>query len=332
MNVRFTFDYELFVNDNTGDIDHCLIIPTNELLKMFGRNGVKVTFFIDMAYAYRLRELIEEFPCLAEDYRKLCIQVRDIAEQGHEIALHLHPQWFYADYDGTKWIMDFDHYKLSDMPLEIANQRFDECYHLLCEISGYNVVSFRAGGFSIQDYQGFYDAMRRNGIKNDSSVLFGEKQITKLHSYDYSSLLSLEKYQFSDDLLVQDQQGQFSEFPIATFKMSLINYVLYKLKWKYFKNPAFTPWGKGGDNPERRKQEFRENVKRRIIDGVKVFASADGHLSELLPQFVEKYNKKGIQNLTFLGHPKLASKGSINNVERFILKFKNSVVFKTINQ
>lgn len=332
MTIRFTFDYELFVNDRTGDIDHCLIIPTRELLAMFDRQNVKATFFIDMAYAYRLRELMDTYASLKEDYRKFCQQVKEIADKGHEVALHLHPQWFYADYDGVNWIMDFDHYKLSDMPLELANERFDECYQLLCEISGYNVVSFRAGGFSIQDYQGFYDAMRRNGIKNDSSVLFGEKQITKLHSYDYSSLISPELYHFSNEITTEDSLGEFCELPIATIRMSVVKYILYRLKWKYIKNQKFIRWGNGGDLAERQSKEFKANVKRRFEEGVKVFASVDGHFGSFIPQIVREYRKKGIQNITVLGHPKLASHGSIKKIEQIILRYKNSIEFKTINQ
>lgn len=330
MNIHFTFDYELFVNDHTGDIDRSLIIPTNELMKMFGRHNVKATFFIDMAYAYRMKELMETCTPLREDYAKFCTQVNDIADQGHKIALHLHPQWFYAGYDGKEWIMDFDHYKLSDMPLEEANSKFDECYRLLCEISGTKVDSFRAGGFSIQEYKGFYDAMRRNGIKRDSSALFGEKQITELHSYDYSTLKSPDSYRFSSDMVVEDKNGEFTEYPIVTKKMSVYTYILYKLKWKYLKDTNFVRWGNGGDNPERQKREFKENVKRRFSNGVNLYGSVDGRLGELLPSVIKKCIKNKIKDVTFLGHPKLASKGSIANIEKLIIKFKYQVEFKTI--
>lgn len=330
MNIYFTFDYELFVNDHTGDIDHCLIIPTNELMKMFGIYNVKATFFIDMAYAYRMKELMNTYPALKIDYDKFCSQVKEIAQKGHKIALHLHPQWFYAGYDGNEFIMDFDHYKLSDMPLKEADSKFDECYKMLCDISGTKVDSFRAGGFSIQEYKGFSDALARNGIIKDSSALFGEKQITSLHSYDYSTMKSPEIFQFSENILEADECGKFTEYPIATRKMSIFRYILYKLQWRFFKNPDYNPWGKGGDNPERRKAEFRDNVKRRFIDGVRVFASVDGHFVEFLPNFIKEYKNKGVNNITILGHPKLASKASIANIEKFIVKYKNRVNFSTI--
>lgn len=330
LNVYFTFDYELFVNDNTGDIDHCLIIPTNELLNMLERYSVHVTFFIDMAYAYRLNELIKDYPVLESDFIKFCNQVKNIKERGHEIALHLHPQWFYAKYDGNKWVMDFDHYKLSDMPEKDADEKFDACCNLLRTISDFDVKTFRAGGFSIQDYKGFYHALKRNGIINDSSVLFGEKQITRLHNYDYTSLSNAEVYNFDVNLLQPATDGFYKEFPISTQRMSLLRYVLYKLHWNYTSGPEYLKWGNGGDTAERRNEEFKANIKRRIKDGVRVTASVDGHFGLLLPIFYKEYKRKGYKSIVVLGHPKLASKASINNIESFIVNYLDKVTFKTI--
>jgi len=328
--IHFTFDYELFVNDHTGDIDHCLIIPTDELMKMFDRHEVKVTFFIDMAYAYRLTELMNTYPSLKNDYDKFCRQVRDIARHGHKIALHLHPQWFYAEYDGEKWTMDFDHYKLSDMPLDEADSKFDDCYKMLCEISGCKVDTFRAGGFSIQGYKGFYNAMRRNGIVNDSSALVGERQITSLHSYDYSSVKSPDSYRFGDNIIMKDRKGMFTEYPIATRRMPVFLYILYRLKWKYFTFPRFAVWGNGGDNSGRQRKESLKNLKRRLVNGVNIYGSVDGTLGQLLPPVIEKSIRNNVKDLTFLGHPKLASMGSIAIIEKLILRYKDHVEFKQI--
>lgn len=330
MKIYLTFDYELFVNDNTGDIDNCLIIPTNKLLEVFDRQGVKATFFIDMAYAFRLDELKDEYHNLGTDYNKFCKQVHEIREHGHEIALHLHPQWFYAVYDGEKWCMDFDHYKLSDMPHEEADKKFDLCCKLLRDMSGYDVKSFRAGGFSIQGYTGFYDAMKRNRLINDSSVLFGEKQITPLHSYDYSQVEKSEPYHFSNEVALSDENGEFVEFPISTISMSLIKYCASKIKWKLVKDSSFNRWGNGGDNSDRRNKEFKDNVKRRIKEGVKTWASADGRLTEFLPLFVKDKMASCQDNLVVLGHPKLASVGSIRNLELFIEQNKQKHIFSTI--
>lgn len=330
MNVYLTYDYELFVNDYTGDIDHCLIIPTNEIMKMLSNHNVYATFFIDMAYAYRLNELKNQHASLAEDFNKFCKQVKDIKEQGHEIALHIHPQWFYADYDGNAWKMDFDHYKLSDMPVDEANEKFTICCSMLREISGYDVKSFRAGGFSIQDYTGFYHSLDKNGLSIDSSVLFGEKQITTLHSYDYSAVKSPEPYCFSENITVEDNNGKHKEFPISTISLSFFRYSFYKLKWMMFKKTEFASWGNGGDSNAKRNKALKDNIRRRFKNGARIWASADGRLTELLPIFLSNYKANNYNNLVILGHPKLASKGSIENIEKLIVNNKENLTFSVL--
>ena len=64
MNIYITLDYELFLNDITGDVDHCLITPTQELLKILDKHNVKATFYVDMAYIYRLNELRDKYSIL----------------------------------------------------------------------------------------------------------------------------------------------------------------------------------------------------------------------------------------------------------------------------
>ena len=62
--------------------------------------------------------------------------------------------------------------------------RFNECVHLLEEIVDSKVIGFRAGGYSIQNFNLFADLLNSNGIKIDSSVLsraeLGRHEIIKL--------------------------------------------------------------------------------------------------------------------------------------------------------
>ena len=112
MNIYITLDYELFVNDNTGDVEHCLLIPSNEFMDVCDKYGAKVTFFIDAAYLYRLNELMDQHQPLKRDFELVSQQIRDIVRRGHKVALHIHSQWYYAQFDGNRWKMDFEHYKI----------------------------------------------------------------------------------------------------------------------------------------------------------------------------------------------------------------------------
>ncbi len=201
MNVYVTLDYELFLNDISGDPENCLVTPGNKFLDICDRQGIKATFFVDAAYLYRLNELKDTFPELAKDFQTVSAHIADIAKRNHSIGLHIHSQWYYSTFDGKKWTIDFKHYKLSDMPQEEADKKFQDSLDLLKSISGAPIKSFRGGGFSIQDYKSFPEIMLRNGITNDSTAIYKGKLITNLHSYDYTSLKSSDHYQFDNDIL-----------------------------------------------------------------------------------------------------------------------------------
>ena len=108
MDIYLTLDYELFLNDISGDVDHCLITPGNALLDLCDSQGIKATFFVDAAFLYRLEELKNEHPVLLQDLRKVSNHIQDIVRRGHSIGLHIHSQWYYSEFDGIKWNIDFD--------------------------------------------------------------------------------------------------------------------------------------------------------------------------------------------------------------------------------
>ena len=56
MNIYITLDYELFFGKESGDIDDCIIRPTNELLKIVNPYNIKLVFFVDVGYLIKLNE------------------------------------------------------------------------------------------------------------------------------------------------------------------------------------------------------------------------------------------------------------------------------------
>ena len=52
-------------------------------------------------------------------------QIRDFYEEGFELGLHLHPQWYNARYENGKWLLDYSEYNLCTLPREriAANRR-----------------------------------------------------------------------------------------------------------------------------------------------------------------------------------------------------------------
>ena len=328
MNIYITLDYELFLNDITGDVDNCLITPTRELLKVLDKHQIKATFFVDMAYVFRLNELRGQYRSLESDYEKVVSQVRELASQGQLIGLHLHPQWFYSQFNGKEWVIDFDHYKLSDMDNNLARQRFIECHQMLCEIINDNVDSFRAGGYSIQGFDGFSDIMKTRRIVKDSTVLYKEKNLTPLHYYDYSRINNSDSYLFDQDIIIPTEHGNIREFPISTTATDYLHYCKIRYKMMTLKNN--NNWGNGGDYPGKHTTSFIKKVFSGIGKSMRVCASLDYQSFLHCDRVYLDYKKEQKNDLVMIGHPKNFSPASLSYIDLFVERPKDNNEYKTI--
>ena len=327
MNIYITLDYELYLGGRTGTVENCLIIPTHRLLELLAKHSVKATFFVDAAYLYRLQELKGNYSSLEEDYCQVSEQIETIVKKGHAIGLHIHPQWFYSTYDGKKWVMDFAHYKLSDMPQNDADRYFEACYKLLRDISGYNISSFRAGGYSIQAYDDFALMMRKCGLKNDSSVLFRMKNYSKLHYFDYSHVKDTDSYVFSNDLTEEDPKGEYCEYPITTERVSYFRYCY--LRYKYGRKADNKNWGDGGISVDMKSHSFIKNMIRKTKWFIYVSATLDYQSFFFFDIVFRSLKRRKKGDFVVIGHPKNFSLASLEMIDTFI-KANRDCVYKTL--
>lgn len=244
-NIFITWDYELFMGPKTGSVNNCLIKPLNELLSALGNRKVTMTFFVDCAYLFRSNELRSAYPLLEEDYQLVLQNLHDILNKGHEIQMHVHPQWYFSTFDGEKWIMDFAHYKLSDIEDTKLISLFAKSKSLLDEICGYSTIAYRAGGFSIDDCRIFPKLFKDNGIMIDSSVVIGSHFDSSTLSYDYRNVHQKDCWRFSDSVSKEDINGPFIELPIGTHKSLGIMFYLNKIKTLQKPKGDYKRWGDG---------------------------------------------------------------------------------------
>src|SRR5574344_1713483 len=104
MNIYLTLDYELFMGVNSGSVQNCLITPTNKLIEMMDKYKIKATFFVDGCYLLRLKELKDKYEKLNQDWKNITDQLSRLSSEGHDIELHIHPQWYDAKYVKGKWV------------------------------------------------------------------------------------------------------------------------------------------------------------------------------------------------------------------------------------
>ena len=317
MDIIFTLDYELFLNDMTGTVNNSLIKPMHEIQKICEKHNFRFTIFVDAAYLYRITELKKDYPSLEEDYKTVTDNLKWLVGLGHDIQLHIHPQWYYSNYDGKEWTLDWDHYKLSDMPHDYAFELFGKSKDLLDSIIGYKTTLFRAGGFSIQDFD-YANCFKQYGIIGDSSVLSGEKVRKKTHSYDYTKS-TRRVYKFTEDIDVPKQHGAFWEFPISTY--GPVNFIKYLWDKKQWSTRISEKWGDGGDKPF---PSLLAKIKSKMSSFTLFkypFASIDGFCVFWLED-IYKYSKK-YDCMTIIGHPKNFSPSSFPHLENFIVDKKS---------
>lgn len=321
MNVYLTLDYELYMGANSGSVQNCLVSPMNKLVERTDDLDVSFTLFVDAAYLYILNELRAKHDALQKDFEDVSSNLRQMSELGHSIQLHIHPQWYFSSYNNRKWVIDQEHYKLSDLSIDNLARQFSSSKKILEDIIGKKVTAFRAGGYSLQTLNNYANFLSDNGILQDSSAASGQEYKSRYQWYDYKNVKSGNVYRFSDNISIKDNKGKLLEYPISSIHLSTVRYLSYRVYVKYFKSIG-KPFGDGIAVPASRKLGlFETRVMNYSFDYV------------MAPMLLSAFNilkKSGQEDVVLIGHPKNQSVESIEELRKFILGVRDKTTFKTI--
>lgn len=319
MDTLLTLDYELFLGHKTGSIDACILQPMERLLEIADKHGIKMVVFVDAAYLLRLKQLSNKNTYAADCYNKVVENIQWLDKNGHDVEMHFHPQWLYSNIQGESWEMDFEHYKLSDVPN--VEEVFLEAKKLLDGLLKEPCIAYRAGGYSLETYTNYPALFKKASIVCDSSVLRGHQSFTKYQYFDYSVTPSNHLYRFESNLCREQSDGTFLEASISGIEMNGLLYLLYRLYCKaHLRNDR-----KYGDG-----KPIEGGGKMSIFKKRKISASIDYFTAPLLGRIYKKC--KGQDALVLIGHPKNASPKSLKHLDSFLEKYKNQLEFKTIRE
>lgn len=214
-----TVDYE---GDGLGfvDLDAAVIRPTEAILRIAERFSVPVTLFVDVS-EFRRMETAEDVHIRTanEDVKR---QLRDALARGHDLQLHLHPQWDDARLIGPRQFkVDVSRWRIANLkPEEIQTQLSDGkrwLETLSREIRpDYRCVAFRAGAWGIQPATAVLSALRETGIPIDSTVAPGTHSIHPYGEYDFRRAPSAASWMVWDDVCETTAREGTMEAPIAT--------------------------------------------------------------------------------------------------------------------
>src|ERR1700745_634460 len=93
----FTLDYEIYGNGE-GSLRNLVLDPTRQLAELFQEFEAPFVVFTE-AMEFAEMESAKSDP----DTVEVRTQLRELRATGHEIALHLHPWWANARYEGGQW-------------------------------------------------------------------------------------------------------------------------------------------------------------------------------------------------------------------------------------
>lgn len=327
MKILFTLDYELFLGARTGTVGKCLIEPMSAYIKATERYGVKFTLFVDAAFLLKLQELSYVHPHLRDEQKRIHEHLRILKDGGHDIQLHIHPQWIYSTYNGSDWEMDTTHYKLSDLTPDNALWLFKSAKRLLESIIGTSVIAFRAGGFSAQPTSLLVELFQNCGITVDSSVCPGTRYISDQQFYDYRNVMTHSEYRFDSDLCQPTTNGMgFLELPIYTYRLTPLFYGQYVVT-RLLKQPKHRTLGDGISV-----EATRGSIVTRLTRPSYGLATIDGFKINYLYRSYLKAHRDREHTFVIIGHPKLATPYSLKKIETFCRHISKEDEILTVNE
>ncbi len=188
IHLAFVDDWELSGN-GSGDVRTLQFDPMRKLVEIYDRYGIRGSFNAELMQQLAFREfqdLQPELRALADEWDTL---VQETYKNGHDIQLHIHPQWNNAQYEDGRWKLSAD--------WSILNYSPDQAYQMMLTgkqylekllqavDSQYRVISFRSGSWCIAPSPFMLSLLVKLGIVFDMSIVGGVYYDTKNIQLDY---------------------------------------------------------------------------------------------------------------------------------------------------
>lgn len=245
LDIVFTVDYEIHGNGSGSFIDFCYM-PIERMLDLANEFKVKITLMVEMEHYFAMELYENIFSSEIMLFRK---QLKRAIVEGHDVQLHLHPQWRNAKYkDG--WSFPYTHTQISYLcdDVEYAIERIKKAKKWLEDYlrdfkEDYQCIGFRAGYFQIQPSINIYKALNSNGICCDTSVFKGfyrnsnnTSTINFRKVEGFNEPYMVEPYDFS----LSGNNSNILELPIFSRKETVFKYYLKSRKYKKIINQIVT--------------------------------------------------------------------------------------------
>lgn len=331
LQVALTFDYEIFFGENYGTTKEILFDPTERLLETLNQYNVKASFFADvlsvfMHEKYGLNSYCEQY----------IDQIKRMVAAGHDVQLHIHPNWLTSEFVDGKWDFDTQHYRIHTFGFDRKDQmsvphmiEWGKAFlekHLQSVDPAYRCVAYRAGGYCAQPHEKLFGVLNENGIFIDSSVSAMMKA-DGINVYDYMDVPEGKTgwWLRNDGAIskqVKKENGDTYEVPVGCVSNSLLRRILMPSSERVLQlgtmRGAYI-----GQNTTATKKKAPNRLSLLLSYGKgKQRLSVDSLKFTVILRGLKKYARKAKGNayVAVIGHPKLINNIWLENFESFLRK------------
>ncbi|RLJ22075.1 hypothetical protein DJ030_02570 [bacterium endosymbiont of Escarpia laminata] len=220
-----TVDYEVF-GDGSGQPRPCVLESTERILAIAESRGVPLTLFVE---ALEFAAMEREPACQAQS-DAVRLQLTEALARGHDLQLHLHPQWWDAKLDPAgNWQLDLSRWRIGDLPFHEVAGLLEQGKVWLEGLGrqqrpDYRCIAFRAGGWCIQPSALVLAALSDQGFLIDSTVAPGLRNATAGEWSDFRDAPDLPFWNVDQNLTVPVSHGVW-EFPILTGRVARLDHL-----------------------------------------------------------------------------------------------------------
>jgi len=317
MFIILTCDYEIF-GDGTGSIESCLIEPTESMLKIANKYSVPLTLMVDICeyHAFKNEEEKKSFPDGYTPASWIEKQLIDCIQSGHDVQLHIHPQWTNYTYykERNEFRVDMGRWKVSSISYDelckILKRGKETLENLLKPYKiEYRCFAFRAGAWSIQPERDVLRALSDTGFRIDSSVAPGCSYKDSLTAYDFRQMPDKPFWHIKENLKTDSGKG-ILEVPVYTVKYSFCDKIYYKFL-KFLKEVKIRSCKYQGARDYKKKLDLAKKLSP-VNVMFDFCAMSDSEMLDIIKKAQKKAEKFEIFPVVSIGHSK-----TFNNDKNF---------------
>ncbi len=221
--ICLTVDHEIFGN-GTGDVRQHMTEPMERMAAACENHGMPLTVFFEVEeYLAFVREREKLAAVLGYDAAaEVRAQAVDLARRGHDLQLHVHPEWVGSSFENGSWKLHSDKRTVHSLfssqaeTTEYIRSRKAAVDEFWAEAgSERRVTAFRAGAFCAQPGEHLLPALTANGIVIDSSSVKGmTRNDDQVHLDFRAAPRDRRHWSVSTDVAQEDLNGAVLEIPI----------------------------------------------------------------------------------------------------------------------